>query len=289
MNAPTVSASAVQSRRRRPTHIVSSALQLGIALLVLVIIILPIYWMMTTALKTTVDTFSVPPKLIFTPTLEHFRAIYAEGAVFPSLRNSIIIATLSTLLSVLLGAPAAYILARFDFRFKSDLWFWIISNRFISPIVVALPFFLIARDLRLLDTHLALILVYLTFGVPLVVWLCVDQFRAVPREIDEAALVDGANLWQVFFRMNLPLAAPGIVVSAILVFIASWNELMFALVLTRAAARTAPVEAANFMTGFGIRWGPMMATGALIVLPVVIFAILVSRNLVRGLTMGAVK
>lgn len=270
-------------------HLITHLWQGAVALVLIVAFLLPVYWMITTALKTTADTFAVPPVLIFQPTFEHFRVVYEEGSVARSLVNSLIVATSATLLSVLIGAPAAYVLARFNFRGKADLWFWIITNRFISPIVVALPFFLIARDLRILDKHIALILVYLTFGIPLVVWLCVDQFRAVPREVDEAATVDGANLWQVFFRINLPLAMPGIVVSAILAFIASWNELMFALVLTRAAARTAPVEAANFMTGFGIRWGPMMATGTLIVLPVLIFALLVSRNLVRGLTMGAVK
>uniref|UniRef100_A0A7C1FG88 Carbohydrate ABC transporter permease n=1 Tax=Caldilinea aerophila TaxID=133453 RepID=A0A7C1FG88_9CHLR len=270
-------------------HLITHLWQGAVALVLIVAFLLPVYWMITTALKTTADTFAVPPVLIFQPTFEHFRVVYEEGSVARSLVNSLIVATSATLLSVLIGAPAAYVLARFNFRGKADLWFWIITNRFISPIVVALPFFLIARDLRILDKHIALILVYLTFGIPLVVWLCVDQFRAVPREVDEAATVDGANLWQVFFRINLPLAMPGIVVSAILAFIASWNELMFALVLTRAEARTAPVEAANFMTGFGIRWGPMMATGTLIVLPVLIFALLVSRNLVRGLTMGAVK
>lgn len=279
--------SAIRGRSNR--HLFIYLWQGAVALLLIIAFLTPVYWMVTTALKTTVDTFAVPPVLIFQPTLEHFRVVYEEGSVTKSLGNSLIVATSATLLSVLLGAPAAYVLARFDFRGKADLWFWIITNRFISPIVVALPFFLIARDLRILDRHIALILVYLTFGIPLVVWLCVDQFRAVPREVDEAATVDGANLWQVFFRINLPLAMPGIIVSAILAFIASWNELMFALVLTRAEARTAPVEAANFMTGFGIRWGPMMATGVLIVLPVLIFALLVSRNLVRGLTMGAVK
>ncbi|MEJ5246700.1 MAG: carbohydrate ABC transporter permease [Caldilinea sp.] len=276
-------------RTRFNRHLFTHLWQGAVALLLIVAFLLPVYWMVTTALKTTADTFAVPPVLLFQPTFEHFRVVYEEGSVAKSLVNSLIVATSATLLSVLIGAPAAYVLARFQFRGKADLWFWIITNRFISPIVVALPFFLIARDLRLLDKHIALILVYLTFGIPLVVWLCVDQFRAVPREVDEAATVDGANLWQVFFRINLPLAMPGIVVSAILAFIASWNELMFALVLTRAEARTAPVEAANFMTGFGIRWGPMMATGTLIVLPVLIFALLVSRNLVRGLTMGAVK
>ncbi|MBW7883677.1 MAG: carbohydrate ABC transporter permease [Caldilineaceae bacterium] len=289
MSTLTTSSPITRRRPRRTRRIATNSLQVIGAFFLVIVFLLPVYWMVTTALKSTTDTFAVPPVIVFQPTFEHFGAVFDEGAVLKSLRNSLIIASLATGLSVLLGTPAAYVLARFEFRGKADLWFWIISNRFISPIVVALPFFLIARDLRILDTHIALILVYLTFGVPLVVWLCVDQFRAIPKEIDEAALVDGANLWQTFVRMNLPLAAPGIIVSAILVFIASWNELMFALVLTRAEARTAPVEAANFMTGFGIRWGPMMATGTLIVLPVLIFAALVSRNLVRGLTMGAIK
>ncbi|MGQ9889758.1 MAG: carbohydrate ABC transporter permease [Aggregatilineales bacterium] len=287
MNIPAPSRSI--QRARSTNHLITYLWQGAAALALAVAFLLPVYWMITTALKTTADTFAVPPVLVFQPTIEHFRVVYQEGSVARSLVNSLIVSTSATLLSVLIGAPAAYVLARFNFRGKSDLWFWIITNRFISPIVVALPFFLVARDLRILDRHVALILVYLTFGIPLVVWLCVDQFRAVPREVDEAATVDGANLWQVFFRINLPLAAPGIAVSAILAFITSWNELLFALVLTRAESRTAPVEAANFMTGFGIRWGPMMATGTLIVLPVLIFALLVSRNLVRGLTMGAVK
>lgn len=279
----------VSTRKTLKLAQVITAVQVVLAIALAILILLPVLWMITTSLKTTVDTFAIPPVIVFQPTLEHYEAIYAEGAVFRGLLNSLIVASAATLLSVALGTPAAYVLARFNFKGKSDLWFWIISNRFISPIVVALPFFLLARNLQILDSHLALVLVYLTFGVPLVVWLCVDQFRAVPPDIDEAARVDGATLWQTFFRINLPLAAPGIAVAGILTFIASWNELLFALVLTRAAARTVPVEAANFMTGFGIRWGPMMATGTLIVLPVLIFALFASRSLVRGLTIGAIK
>lgn len=280
--------SAVHPARRRGGGI-GAALQLMALLLLAGFILLPIYWMITTSLKTANETFAVPPVLFFAPTLTHYREVIAEGAVTGGLRNSLIVAGASTVLALLLGTPAAYAFARYQFRGKANLWFWIISNRFISPIVVALPFFLIARDLRLIDTHRALILVYLTFNVPLVIWLCIDQFRAIPRDIDQAALVDGANPWQVFATIVLPLAVPAIVVSAILCFVFSWNEFLFALILTRDVAKTAPVEAANFMTGFGVRWGAMMATGTLIVLPVVVFAAIVSRHLVRGLTMGAVK
>ena len=278
-----------QPPRRWSSHPVADVAQLVAIVVLAIFILVPIYWMVSTSIKTGNQTFAMPPVFVFQPTFEHYREVFAEGAVTKGLRNSLIVASLSTLLALLLGTPAAYAMARFDFRGKASLWFWIISNRFISPIVVALPFFLLARDLSLLDSHWVLILTYLTFNIPLVIWLCIDQFRAIPRDIDQAAMVDGANQWQALRTVVLPLAIPGLVVAAILCFVFSWNEFLFALVLTRAEAKTAPVEAANFMTGFGVRWGPMMATGTLIVLPVVIFAALVSRHLVRGLTMGAVK
>ncbi len=290
MSAPSLSPPefAAPPKRWSKTPIADIA-QLAAIVLLILFIVVPIYWMITTSLKTANQTFAMPPVFVFQPTLEHYQEIFAEGVVIKGLRNSLIVATFSTLIALVLGTPAAYAMARFDFRGKSSLWFWFISNRFISPIVVALPFFLLARDLSLLDTHLALILTYLTFNIPLVIWLCIDQFRAIPRDIDQAAMVDGASQWGALRSIVLPLAIPGIVVAAILCFVFSWNEFLFALVLTRAEAKTAPVEAANFMTGFGIRWGAMMATGTLIVLPVVIFSALVSRHLVRGLTMGAVK
>jgi multiple sugar transport system permease protein len=289
--SPSVPSGPIPSRppQRWSSQPVADVAQLVAIVVLAIFILVPIYWMVSTSIKTANQTFAMPPVFVFQPTFEHYREVFAEGAVTKGLRNSLIVATLSTLLALLLGTPAAYAMARFDFRGKASLWFWIISNRFISPIVVALPFFLLARDLSLLDSHWVLILTYLTFNIPLVIWLSIDQFRAIPRDIDQAAMVDGANQWQALRTVVLPLAIPGLVVAAILCFVFSWNEFLFALVLTRAEAKTAPVEAANFMTGFGVRWGAMMATGTLIVLPVVVFAALVARHLVRGLTMGAVK
>ena len=202
---------------------------------------------------------------------------------------SLIVALSTTAISLILGAPAAYAIARFEFKGKRDLWFWFISNRMISPIVVALPFFLIARQFHLLDTQLVLILIYLTFNVPIVVWICADQFRNIPKELDEAATLEGYNSFAIFWRIALPLAAPGIAVSAIFSFIFSWNELLYALVLTRTNAKTAPVVATSFLSGYELPWGQIMATGTLVALPVIIFSIIVSRQLVRGLTMGAIK
>lgn len=282
------------AQRRKPITF-ADGFEAIVLVLVLLFILFPLFWMISTSLKTGSQTFAIPPVLVFTPTFESYASIIEEGAVTRAGLNSLIIAGGATLLAVLLGTPAAYVMARFEFRGKRDLWFWYISNRFISPIVVALPFFLIGNGIEdvlgidAIDTHWYLILVYQTFTIPLVVWLCLDQFRAIPREVDDSARVDGCNLWQTFWNINLPLALPGVVVSAILSFVFCWNEMLFALVLTRTNARTAPVEASGFMTAMGIRWGEMMATGTLIVLPVLIFAALVSRHLVRGLTMGAVK
>lgn len=271
------------TRRRR---LLVAALMLAVILLC----VFPFYWMVVTSLKSTAEALASPPTFWpHAPTLEHYRVALLDKGVGSSLINSLIVAIATTALALLLGTPAAYAIARYEFRLKRDLWFWFISHRMLSPICVALPFFLIARTLDLIDTHLVLILLYLTFNLPVVIWICADQFRGVPRELDDAALIDGLGRFGIFWRIAVPLALPGIVVSAIFSFIFSWNELLFALILTRAGTRTAPVAATTFMSGYELPWGEIMATGTLIVLPVIVFALLVSRHLVRGLTMGAVK
>jgi multiple sugar transport system permease protein len=258
-------------------------------LVVIVICVFPFYWMVTTSFKDQAAILSPTPQFFFQPTVSNYTTAFQKFDIGASLVNSLIVALSTTAISLVLGAPAAYAIARFDFKGKRDLWFWFISNRMISPIVVALPFFLIARQFHLLDTQLVLILIYLTFNVPIVVWICADQFRNIPKELDEAATLEGYNSFAIFWRIALPLAAPGIAVSAIFSFIFSWNELLYALVLTRSNAKTAPVIATSFLSGYELPWGQIMATGTLVALPVIIFSIIVSRQLVRGLTMGAIK
>jgi len=251
--------------------------------------IFPFYWMVTTSLKTQVVALQSPPLWRFTPTLANYWEVLFEDKVGVALINSLIVASCTTALAIGLGCPAAYALARFEFRGKKDLWFWFITNRFVSPVVLAFPVFLISRDLGLRDTHLALILMYLTFTLPIVIWICTDQFRSIPKELDEAALLEGASQWVIFRRICLPLAMPGVAVSAILSFIFSWNELLFAYILAPKNAKTAPAMAVTFMEGYSVPFGKIMATSTLIVIPVLIFALLASKHLVRGLTMGAVK
>jgi multiple sugar transport system permease protein len=257
--------------------------------LVILICVFPFYWMVTASFKQQSAILASTPQFFFQPTLENYVNAFSKFDILKSLQNSLFVALMTVLISLVLGTPAAYAIARFEFKAKQDIWFWFISNRMLSPIVVALPFFLIARNFRLLDTTWALILIYLTFNVPIVVWICADQFRNIPKELDEAATLEGYNSLAIFLKIALPLAMPALAVSAIFSFIFSWNELLYALILTRNEAKTAPVVATSFMSGYELPWGQIMATGTMVALPVIIFSMIVSRQLVRGLTAGAIK
>lgn len=259
-------------------------------LVVLVFALFPFYWMVTSSLKDQTELLASPPVWWFRPTLANYQDIFADTRVTTAVLNSFIVASATTILAVLLGTPAAYALARFEFRGKADLWFWFISNRMISPIVLALPVYLLAKQVDLLNTRLVLVLIYLTFTLPIVVWICTDQFRSIPSDLEQSARLEGADQFTIFRRIYLPLGLPGVAVSAIFAFIFSWNELLYALVLiTSQGLKTAPVVATNFMSGYELPWGKIMATGTVIVLPVTVFALVVSRHMVSGLTMGATK
>jgi multiple sugar transport system permease protein len=263
--------------------------QILLLLAIMLVCVFPFYWMVTTSLKTQIVALEAPPVWLFEPTLNNYREALFEDGVLRTLINSLIVAISTTLLALILGIPAAFALARFEFRGKKDLWFWFITNRMVSPIVLALPFFLIARNLGILDKHITLILIYLTFNLPIVIWIVTDQFRGIPYDLDEAARLEGASQFTIMRKICLPLAMPGVAVSAIFSFIFSWNELMFGLILTRTEAKTAPAMAVSFMEGYNLPYGKIMATSTLIVIPVLIFALIASKQLVRGLTMGAVK
>lgn len=277
------------ARNANPVKQRGVGVQILLLLLIILFCVFPFYWMVTTSLKTQILALESPPVWIFEPTLQNYIEVLTKDGVSKTLINSLIVAVSTTILAILLGCPAAYALARFEFRGKKDLWFWFITNRMVSPIVLALPFFLIVRKIGLLDTHLVLVLIYLTFNLPIVIWICTDQFRSIPYDLNEAAMLEGTSQFRIFRSICLPLAMPGVAVSAIFSFIFSWNELMYALVLTRNSAKTAPAMAVSFMEGYNLPYGKIMATSTLIVIPVIIFALIASKQLVRGLTMGAVK
>lgn len=253
----------------------------------------PVYWMLTISLKREVDQFAVPPLWFsFTPTLEHYRDAFLNRAFGQYLITSVIVAVGSTLCALLIGTLAAYALARFKMpgRLDRKLALWILSTRMFPPIVTAVPLFLMMRDLGLLNTRASLVILYTGFNLPFVVWMMRGFFLEVPRELEEAAMVDGDSRLGALRRVLLPLVAPGLAATAVFCLIISWNEFLFALVLTQTdVAMTLPVGIAGRVTQYEIKWGVMSAAGVVAMLPILIFAMAVQRYLVRGLSLGAVK
>ena len=258
-------------------------------LLVMVFFMTPILWTAMTAVKPTQLISANPIVWTFKPTLEHFRVIFAEDNIALPLINSAIIATLSTVAVLGVAAPAAYALSRFRIPFGSQLASYFLSARMAPPVTVVLPLFLIFRSLDLIDTHLALIAVYVTVNMPFAVWMIRGFFDEIPTELDEAALLDGCSRFHAFLRIVLPLAGPGLAATAIISFIFSWNEFLFAILLTNFHARTLPVAASALMTDRMVLWGELCATSIIIYLPVMLFALLVRNYLIKGLTFGAVN
>lgn len=249
----------------------------------------PIYWTVLTSIKPLDLIPQNPPVFVFKPTFEYYRQIFSQPVLWRSLMNSGVVATTSTVLAVSLGAPVAYALARFNFKGREQIAFFFLSTRMTPPVAVVLPFFLIARSFGLLDSRLMLIIAYTTFNIGFVVWLLRGFFSEVPPEIDEAAMVDGCSREAAFFKIVLPLAAPGIAAAAIICFIFCWNEFLFALILTNFDAKTLPVAAAGFVTDRLVLWGNLCATAVITYIPVAFFALVARRHLIRGLTMGGVK
>ena len=252
------------------------------------LIMLPFVWLVIMSFKTNEDIFAFPPKLLFVPTLDNYIGLWASSFRY-SFLNSAVVSVTSTLLALIVGVPGGYALSRMAMRPDKALSLLILASRMAPPIAFTIPYFLAYRWLGLLDTKLGLILIYLTFNISLVVWLMRSFFDACPRSLEEAAWVDGASVWQGFTNIMLPICGPGVAATAILCFLYSWNDFFFALVLTRNQAMTAPVAVVNFMNYEGWEWGKIAAGGAMVMLPVLIFSVLVRKFLVQGMTTGAIK
>lgn len=265
----------------------------GLAGLAALSALVPVYWMMTISLKQEVDQFAVPPKwLFFNPTLAHYGDAFVERSFGQYLLTSAIVAVISTICALVLGTLAAYALAQFRLPHKLNLRLalWILSTRMFPPIVTAVPLFLLMSDLGLLDTTASLIIVYTAFNLPFVVWMMRGFFQEIPRELEEAARVDGDSRLGALRRVILPLVMPGLAATAVFCLIISWNEFLFALTLTQTdAAMTLPVGIAGRVTQYEIEWGVMSAAGVVAMIPILSFALAVQRYLVRGLSLGAVK
>lgn len=247
----------------------------------------PIYWMILTSLQPSDELMKSPPYFMTSrPTLDHWR-VTIRTRLRPFI-NSLIVSSSATGIAVFVGILSGYAFARYQVG-GNALPFWILSLRFFPSIAAVVPFFIMMNRLRLLDTHIAVIVPHLIITVPFAVWMIKGFVAEVPRELEEAAMIDGCSHLGVIRRVTLPLIAPGIVVTALFCFIWSWNEFLFALVLTRNYAMTLPVAIAGMREAHGLMWGAVSATATMATLPILVMAIVLQKYLVRGLALGAVK
>lgn len=250
----------------------------------------PLYWALVASLSPEAELFRAPSLWPRAPMLDHYRALFVERDFVTPIRNSLVVAGATTALCVVVGACAAYAITRLAFRGKRAVLGFVLAVTMFPQISIVSPLYLLLRALHLIDSYPGLVLPYLTFAMPLAIWLLVSFFRRLPREIEEAALVDGATRWQSFTRVLLPMAAPGIATTAILTFIYCWNEFLFALSFTLGPERqTVPVAIALFRGQYQVPWGEILAGAVVATAPVAVVVMLFQRRIVQGLTSGAVK
>ncbi|MEJ5246517.1 MAG: carbohydrate ABC transporter permease [Caldilinea sp.] len=278
-------ANATRARRRRLRLI--GNLIYALALFAVVFFMLtPFLWMVLNAFKTPLQIIRLPPELIFEPTMRNFQNVFGAQNFMRYILNSLIIGAGSTLIGLLIGLPAAYSIARFR---QNRLALVILMARMVPGITFLVPLFIVFRTLGMIDTYTSLILTHMLVGLPFIVWVMVPFFESIPRELTEAAVVDGASALRAFVTVVLPLSGPGIVTASILSFVFSWNNFMFSIVLASSRTRTVPVAIYNFISYAQIDWGGLMAAAVVITLPVLALAIVTQRYVIRGLTAGAIK
>jgi multiple sugar transport system permease protein len=308
-----------------PGYIVIKVIKAIAVLIIAAIMLIPVIWMAMTAFKSRSDAVAVPPKVFFEPTMEGFisllttrrqltetqglteytaredlkwydrvmlergQAITGQSKYVVYLRNSMIVAGVSTILSVTLGLFAAYAFSRFHIAGKGDLLFFILSTRMLPPVVVTIPIFLMYRQFGLYDTHIGLILLYTVFNLSFSVWLLQGFMDEIPKEYEEAAMADGYTRMQAFYKIVLPQSVTGIAATVVFCLIFAWNEYAFALMLTTEKARTAPPSIPSMLGIGGIEWAAIAAGSLGFLIPVVIVTFALRDYLLRGVTFGAVR
>ncbi|MDP2976379.1 MAG: carbohydrate ABC transporter permease [Anaerolineales bacterium] len=273
-------------------------LRYAIIVLVLTATLFPIAWLIITSFKPADDIMVSPPRFIFTPTLDNYIYTLNKANFLLFIQNTLLVAIVSTLIVIVLSSLAAYSFARYN-PGGGNILFFILTTKMFPAIAVVLPYFLIFKEIGKtgigkflwigLDKPGALIISYTMFNLPFAIWLMVSFFQDIPRELEDSSRLDGYNRLQVLRRVVLPLAAPGIAVTAIFCLIFSWNEFLFAYILTRDVARTITVGVESFFTLRGILWGPVAAAATISVAPMLVFVLILQRYMVRGLTFGAVR
>lgn len=267
----------------------SLAMRLLFAVVVLMIvlpILFPFIWMLMSSFKTQVDIVAWPPRLFFSPTLQNYERVFREQNFLKYFINSAIIGISAVALSLLMGLPAAYSIARFG---QKRLSVFILVARLMPGISFLMPWYIIFSRLKLMDSYIALVLSHMLITLPIIVWIMATYFESVPLEIEESAMVDGATRQRAFLAVVLPVAGPGIVTSVTLSFIFSWNNFMFSQVLSMERTRTLPIAIYNFVSYAEVDWGAVMAAAVAIMAPAILLTMVFQKYVVKGLTMGAVK
>jgi len=270
----------------KPRKLIVTAVAAGI----LVVWSFPVLWALLTSFKTERDVLAYPPKLIFTPTLASYAdVLFGSASVLPNLGSSLVVASLATALAMLIAIPAAYALARLEFPAKRGTGFYVLATQMLPPVGLIVPYYLVMQKLAVLDTYAGLIVIYLTFSLPFAIWLLVSYFEDIPREMEEAALLDRASRLRALWHVILPQVRGGIAVTAIFVFLNAWNEFLFAVVLGGNRVRTVTVAMFNFISVEQTLWAKLAAGAVLAMAPVILLGLLAQRHIVKGLTVGAVK
>ena len=257
---------------------------------ILSIWIVPVVWALLTSFKTERDVLAYPPKVIFEPTLANYREVlFGSSSILPNLASSLIVTSAATLVTMLLAIPAAYALARLDLPARRGSGFYVLATQMLPPVGLIIPYYLLLQKIGALDTYSGLTTIYLTFCLPFAIWLMVSYFEDVPREMEEAALLDRAGRLRALWYVILPQVRGGIAVTTIFVFLNAWNEFLFAVVLGGNRVRPVTVAMFNFISVEQTQWARLAAGAMLAMAPVILLGLLAQRHIVKGLTVGAVK
>jgi sorbitol/mannitol transport system permease protein len=260
-----------------------------IAWLVTLLLFFPLGWLIMTAFKTELQAIAVPPLLWFTPTLDNFREVQERSDYLLYARNSLITSVVSTVIGLLIAAPAAYSMAFFKGRQTKNILMWMLSTKMMPAVGALVPIYVLAQQAGLLDTGTGLIIIFMLSNLPIMVWMLYSHFKDIPHEILEAARMDGANLWQEFYRVTLPLALGGLASTGLLCLVLSWNEAFWSLNLSSAKAGTLATLIASYSSPEGLFWAKLSAASLMAIAPIVVFGWFSQKQLVQGLTFGAVK
>jgi multiple sugar transport system permease protein len=250
--------------------------------------IFPIVWSVLNSFKTEQDVLAYPPKLVFWPTLAAYRdVLFGPSSILPNLWSSFVISVVTTIVTIVFAVPAAYALARV--RGKRLAGFYVLATQMLPPVGIIIPYFLILRNIGWIDTYQGMILIYLSFSLPFAIWLMVSYFEEIPLEMEEAAYLDGASRLRALWRIIIPQVQGGIAVTVVFVFLNAWNEFLFAVVLSGNTVRPVTIAMFNFVSVEQTLWAKLAAVSVLAMLPVIVLGVVAQKNIVKGLTVGAVK